>query len=142
MDAAASLSSGADGGGGGAAGPLGPGQWDSLTHDQKLAYMKSTVLPKMGELFHGYDAKRFADPKCVLCHGASAKDGTFRMPNPALPKLPATPEGFKKLHDQRPKAVDFMAKQVVPTMAALVGEAPYDPKTQQGFGCFECHTKR
>jgi hypothetical protein len=123
-------------------GPPGPGQWDSWSFDQKKEYMKSAVLPKMGALFHDYDAKRFAAAKCTLCHGASAKDGTFRMPNPALPKLPGTPEGFKKLHDQHPKAVDFMAKEVVPTMAGLVGEAPYDPKTQQGFGCFECHTKK
>jgi hypothetical protein len=35
-----------------------------------------------------------------------------------------------------------MAKQVVPTVAGLLGEQPYDPKTQQGFGCLECHTKK
>jgi hypothetical protein len=107
-----------------------------------MAYMKSDVLPKMGPLFHDYDAKRYATPKCTLCHGAGAKDGSFTMPNPGLPKLPPTPEGFKKLHDQHPAAVEFMSKQVVPTMAALVGEQPYDPATQKGFGCFECHTKK
>ena len=127
---------------GGPPAPPGPGQWDSWSKDQKKAYMKDAVLPKMGPLFHDYDAKRFAEPKCTICHGAGAKDGSFKMPNPALPKLPATPEGFKALHDKHPKAVEFMATQVVPTMAALVGEEPYDMKTQKGFGCFECHTKK
>jgi hypothetical protein len=108
----------------------------------KGAYMKAAVLPKMGPLFHDYDAKRFADAKCVLCHGEGAKDGTFTMPNPGLPKLPATPDGFKKLQARHPEAVEFMSKKVVPTMAALLGEEPYDPKTGKGFGCFECHTKQ
>jgi hypothetical protein len=107
-----------------------------------MAYMKSAVMPKMGPLFHDFDAKAFPNPKCVLCHGPGAKDGSFKMPNPALPKLPATPEGFKKLHDKMPQVVDFMAKQVEPTMAALLGEQPFDMKTQKGFGCFDCHTKK
>ncbi|HXN32442.1 MAG TPA: hypothetical protein VN894_11290, partial [Polyangiaceae bacterium] len=122
--------------------PPGPGQWDSWTKDQKMAYMKSAVMPKMGPLFHDFDAKSFADPKCGLCHGPGAKEGNFKMPNPALPKLVATPEAFKKLQAQHPQVFDFMAKQVEPTMAALLGEPPYDPKTQKGFGCFDCHTKK
>jgi hypothetical protein len=122
--------------------PPEPGKWDTWSHDQKLAYMKGAVMPKMGPMFHDFDAKTFSDPRCGLCHGAGAKDGSFKMPNPALPKLPATPEGFKKLHDEHPQVVEFMSKQVVPTMANLLGEQPYDPKTQKGFGCFECHTKK
>jgi hypothetical protein len=104
--------------------------------------MKSTVLPKMGPMFHDFDPKRFAEPKCTLCHGDGAKDGTFKMPNPGLPKLTATPEAFKKLQTQKPQIFDFMSKQVVPTMASLLGEEPLDMKTQKGFGCFECHTKK
>jgi hypothetical protein len=104
--------------------------------------MKSAVMPKMGAQFHDFDAKTFAEPRCALCHGAGAKDRTFKMPNPGLPKLPATPEGFKKLHDEHPQVVEFMSKQVVPTMASLLGEPPYDPKTHKGFGCFGCHTKK
>jgi hypothetical protein len=104
--------------------------------------MKQAVLPKMGGLFHDFDSKRFAEPKCVLCHGAGAKAGTFKMPNPDLPKLPTSPEELKKLHDKKPQIVDFMVQQVEPTMAGLVGEPVFDPKTGQGFGCFECHTKK
>jgi hypothetical protein len=124
-------------------GPPGPGDWDKWSHDQKLAYMKSDVLPKMSGLFHDFDAKTYAEPKCVLCHGGGVKDGGFKMPNPELPKLDVTPAGFKKMQEGKKKAVfEFMAKQVVPTMAQLLGEQPYDPKTQKGFGCMECHTKK
>ena len=123
-------------------GPPGPGDWDKWSHDQKMQYMKTAVLPKMGPLFHDFDAKRFADPKCVLCHGSGAKDGSFKMPNPELPKLDLTPGGMKAMHAKFAPIVEFMAKQVVPTMAGLLGEQPYDPKTQQGFGCLECHTKK
>jgi hypothetical protein len=127
------------------AGPAAPpkdGEWDTWSHDQKLAYMKSTVLPKMGPLFHEVDPKAYAEPKCVLCHGSGAKDATFKMPNPDLPKLDLTPAGMKQLREKKPAMVEFMSKTVVPTMAALVGEKPYDPKTQKGFGCLECHTKK
>jgi hypothetical protein len=123
-------------------GPPGPGDWDKWSHDQKLEYMKTAVLPKMSGLFHDFDAKRFAEPKCVLCHGSGAKDGSFKMPNPELPKLDLTPAGMKTMHAKFAPMVEFMAKQVVPTMAGLLGEQPYDPKTQQGFGCLECHTKK
>jgi hypothetical protein len=124
------------------AGPPGPGDWDKWSHDQKLEYMKAAVMPKMGGLFHDFDAKRYAEPKCVLCHGSGAKDGSFKMPNPELPKLDLTPAGMKALHAKKAAVVEFMAKQVVPTTAGLLGEQPYDPKTQQGFGCLECHTKK
>jgi hypothetical protein len=120
----------------------GPGDWDKWSHEQKLAWMKVGVLPKMAPLFHDYDAKAYDEPKCVLCHGAGAKDGTFKMPNPDLPKLPATEAGLKGLAAKHPKIFGFMAKQVEPTMASLLGEQPYDMKTKQGFNCFGCHTKK
>ena len=107
-----------------------------------MAYMKAAVLPKMGALFHDFDAKSFPDPKCVMCHGPSAKEGNFKMPNASLPKLPATPEGFRKLKETKPQVFAFMAEKVEVQMAALVGEPPFDPKTMKGFGCFECHTKK
>jgi hypothetical protein len=120
----------------------GPGDWDKWSHEQKLAWMKVGVMPKMGPLFHDYDAKAYDEPKCGLCHGAGAKDGTFKMPNPDLPKLPPTEAGLKVLATKHPKIFGFMAKQVEPTMASLLGEQPYDMKTKQGFNCFDCHTKK
>jgi hypothetical protein len=102
--------------------------------------MKSDVMPKMGTLFHEFDAKRYDETKCVLCHGSGAKDGSFTMPNPELPKLDLTPAGFKKLLAKKPKVMEFMMKKVEPQMAGLIGEPPFDPKTKQGFGCTGCHT--
>jgi hypothetical protein len=121
-------------------GPPGAGDWDKWSHDWKLAYMKSDVMPKMGALFHEFDAKRYDEPKCVLCHGAGAKDGSFTMPNPELPKLDLTPAGFKKLQAKKPKVMEFMLKKVEPQMASLLGEPAFDPKTKTGFGCTGCHT--
>jgi hypothetical protein len=123
-------------------GPPKAGEWDSWSHDQKHEYMKTAVMPKMGGLFHDFDAKRYAEPKCGLCHGAGAKDGTFKMPNPGLPKLDVTPAGFKAMQAKKPKVVEFMMKQVEENMADLLGEPPYDPATQKGFGCLGCHTKK
>ncbi len=104
-------------------------------------YMKTAVLPKMGSLFHDFDSKNYAEPKCVLCHGSAAKSGTFKMPNPELPKLDVS-DGMKGDQKRNPKMFEFMMKQVEPQMAALLGEQPYDPKTKQGFGCFDCHTMK
>ncbi len=122
-------------------GQPGPGEWDSWSHDQKLEYMKSTVMPKMGGLFHDFDAKKYAEPKCVLCHGAGVKDGSFKMPNPGLPKLELSEAGFKKMKAKHPAMVEFMMTKVEETTAQLLGEQPYDPATQKGFGCLGCHTK-
>jgi hypothetical protein len=119
----------------------GPGEWDKWSHEQKLAWMKAGVMPKMGALFHDYDAAKYADPKCGLCHGAGAKDGSFKMPNPDLPKLPTTPDGFKKLATKHAKIFAFMKDKVEPQMAGLLGQQPFDPKTGQGFACYDCHTK-
>ncbi|HEY3819704.1 MAG TPA: hypothetical protein VGL81_21195 [Polyangiaceae bacterium] len=118
----------------------GPGDWAKWSHEQKLAWMKAGVMPKMGQVFHDYDSAKYADVKCGLCHGAGAKDGSFKMPNPELPKLPATMAGFKPWLAKHPKMGEFMMKQVTPAMASLLGEPPFDPKTGQGFGCHACHT--
>jgi hypothetical protein len=120
----------------------GPGDWDKWTHEQKLAWMKAGVMPKMHDLFAGFDGSRYGAMTCKTCHGAGATDGKFTMPNADLPKLDPSPAGFADLAKTKAKTFDFMMKQVVPTMASLVGEQPYDMKTNSGFGCFECHTKK
>jgi hypothetical protein len=113
-----------------------------MNHDQRMTHMKTVVFPKMKAAFQAFDKDDFANFACVTCHGAGAKDKTFKMPNPKLPRLPSDPEGFKQLAEKEPAAVKFMSETVVPQMAEMLGEQPYDHVTQKGFGCFECHTKK
>ena len=116
--------------------------WKDMKTDQRKEFMKTVVLPKMKDEFVAFNAHAYGDMNCATCHGDSAKDGTFKMPNPKLPKLPADEAGFKALMKKKPDATKFMSSKVVPAMAEMVGEAPYNPETKQGFGCFECHTKK
>jgi hypothetical protein len=92
----------------------------------------------MKDDFATFDAKHYGGMNCATCHGDGAKNGTFKMPNPKLPKLnPAN--GFKKHMDKKPEVTKFMMEKVVPDMAKLLDTQPYDPKTNTGFGCMSCH---
>ena len=105
-----------------------------------MAYMKSAVMPKMGGLFHDFDAKRYAEPRCTLCHGSGAKAGNFKMPNAELPKLDMTPEGMKAMKEKKAKVLEFMNKTVKPQMADLLKMTPMTRDNPTGFGCTSCHT--
>jgi hypothetical protein len=114
--------------------------WKEMNHDQRLEFMKSTVLPKMKAEFAEYDAKRFGNINCGTCHGEGMKDGSFKMPNAKLPKVPNDMPGFQALAKAQPDAMKFMSTKVVQDMAKMLGKDPFDPKTGKGFGCHECHT--
>ena len=124
------------------AAPAAKPAWKDMKADQRKEYMKTVVLPKMKEEFVAFNAHAYGDMNCVTCHGDSAKNGSFKMPNPKLPKLPSDEAGFKALMKRKPEVTKFMGSKVVPAMAEMVGESPYNPETKQGFGCFECHTKK
>src|SRR5262245_41366201 len=129
--------------GAGAAGKVvGPPEvaWADMPKDQRLEYMKSVVLPRMKQVFTNFNPDRYSKMNCVTCHGDSAAEGSFKMPNPKLPKLPTSPDGFKKLVADKPAVMDFMKNEVKPKMAALLGAPEYNPETKSGFGCMECHT--
>lgn len=113
--------------------------WKDMNHEQRLEFMKTTVMPKMKAEFAAYDSKRFGSINCSTCHGDSAKDGTFKMPNPKLPKAPGDMPAFEKMSKAQPDAVKFMSTKVVPQMAQLLGQPAFDPKTGKGFGCHDCH---
>lgn len=117
-----------------------PKPFDDMTEVEQKQHMKQVVIPVMRARFQQYDGEKFAKVNCVTCHGKGALEGKFELPNPELTKLPKTQEGFMKLAEKKQKALDFMSKVVVPAMAIMVGEEPYDQATQKGFGCFECHT--
>lgn len=108
--------------------------WDTMSFDERKSYMQSTVSPAMKEAFQAHAADEFADFGCATCHGSGASDGSFTMPSDIHGLDPANmPE-----YGQWPTA-DFMYDTVVPEMATLLHTTPYDPKTQTGFGCFNCH---
>jgi len=115
--------------------------WKDMSHEQRLAHMKTKVAPQMKASFQAFDATHFANFGCATCHGPGAKEGKFEMPNPALPKLDAK-DGFKAELKKHPKETQFMMEKVAPEMAALLGMQPYDPATKEGFGCFGCHTPK
>lgn len=112
--------------------------------DQRQEYMKTVVLPKAKKIFIGFDAKKYADMNCETCHGDSAKDGSFDMPNPKIKPLPATESAFMEWIGKDAEAARYtkmMSEELVPTMADLLGVKPFDPQTKTGkFSCPACHT--
>ena len=115
--------------------------WHDMTHDQRVDWMVSNVLPIAAEDFSHYDADRYSSVTCETCHGSNAAAVEYELPTTQLPVLPrpGTPDWERM--SQTP-VFTFMHDVVTPTMATLVGEELYNPATNSGFGCFECHTMR
>lgn len=107
---------------------------DSMPTKDKGIFMKKKVMPAMSKVFQDHDAKDYADFSCKTCHGPSMKP----KPSEFLPTLHF--KGGKMAEaDTKPEVVKFMHESVTPAMAGLFGKEPYDPKTNQGFGCGGCH---
>jgi hypothetical protein len=113
--------------------------FDKLTHDQKMDFMKKKVVPAMKPLFQKFDAKKFANFNCKTCHGKDADKNKFKMPNGMLPKLDFA---ALKAGKQAPKMAEFMGKTVKPGMAKLLEQPEYSESEPKGFGCLECHTEK
>lgn len=111
-------------------------EFDEMSAPEKMKHMKTVVAPHMAKVFQEASAEEYANFGCANCHGPGAKEGNFEMPSAALPAL------NKEEMDEHPEVTKFMAERVVPEMAKLLGEEPYNPETQKGFGCFDCHTKK
>lgn len=112
-----------------------PLKFDDMTAPQKMQHMKKVIAPEMAKVFQAHDAEEYAEFSCATCHGPGAKEGNFEMPSAALPALD------QEEMDEHPEVTKFMMEAVVPKMAELLGEEPYNPETHQGFGCYDCHTK-
>lgn len=102
--------------------------FDQLDRDQRAEFMKQKVVPAMGPIFASH-----VQLTCETCHGKPV-DGHYRMPNPALPKLGTDLSKFKR------EDVEWMATQVKPTMAKLLGRTEWSASNPTGFGCSVCHT--
>jgi hypothetical protein len=132
----ASAGSGSGGGGEVAAGGF---DFDKLTHDEKVDFMKKKVMPTMKPLFVKFDGKKFANFNCKTCHGKDADKRKFKMPNPGLPKLDFA---ALKAGKQAPKMAKFMGETVKPEMAKLLQQPEFTETNPKGFGCLECHEQK
>jgi len=116
--------------------------WESMTFEERKAYMGKTVLPAMKKLFQEFDAIAFEKFDCATCHGSEVETGKFTMPNTPIP---LDPQALPKPDDANAfmaKYATFMGGKVIPKMTELLGVKGLDPKTGTGFGCFSCHTKK
>lgn len=122
-----------------AAAPASTFDFDKLTHEEKLDFMKKRVVPTMKPLFQEFDKKEFANFGCKTCHGKDPVKAKYKMPNAGLPKL-----DFAKLKQgkQSPKAAEWMANVVVPAMAKLFQMPEYTEENPTGFGCLHCHVTK
>lgn len=126
-------------GSGSAAEPPAKVEFDKLTHDQKMDFMKKQVVPTMKPLFQKFDAKEFANFGCKTCHGKEPAKVKYKMPNPELEKL-----DWAALKDgkQHPETAKWMADVVKPEMAKLLGEEEMSQTNPKGFGCTHCHQEK
>ena len=120
--------------------PSPPEPWETMSHDDRAAWMFAEVMPRMRDRFQGFDAERYAGFGCATCHGPSPEERGFAMPSAALPAL--YPTGSPEQHQmvrEYPEMVRFMFNDVLPTMQTLVGAPDFDEATGEGFSCYACH---
>jgi len=125
-------------------GPAGmqPTAYAQMNREQRTAFMSAVVVPQMTQIFTAFDAK-FQNLSCKTCHGNGAADGTFAMPSPQVPALPASEEAFAEYvkDPEHARWSQFMIEQVWPKMADLLQVDKFDPAAHpEGFSCHNCHT--
>jgi hypothetical protein len=113
-------------------------EFDKLSHEDKVKFMKTKVMPPMKAAFQKFDPKEFANFTCKTCHGKDPQKSKHEMPNPELPKLDF--EALKRGEDK--DWVEFMSDVVKPEMAKILGEHEMTQEEPTGFGCLACHTQK
>jgi hypothetical protein len=114
-------------------------EFDKLSKEEKVKFMKQKVMPTMKPLFQKFDAKNFANFTCKTCHGKDPQGTKYKMPSKDLPAL-----DFEaiKAGKEDPKVVEFMSKTVKPQMAKLLNLPEMTETNMKGFGCLACHTMK
>jgi hypothetical protein len=116
--------------------------WAQKTRSQRQDYMGLYVLPRMEKLFKEWRPDEYSGFRCQTCHGENFDKPpvNFEMPRVSFPLDADDPIGAAMKYDE--EATKFMMEKVLPTMADLLGEKPYDSRTGEGFSCFRCHPAR
>jgi len=117
--------------------------YETMSFEERDAFMRTVVLPQMTETFAAFDSKYATSMTCETCHGEGAKDGSYTMPSAGIPPLPGTEEAFLEYNKDPEHArwSQFMMDKVWPQMANLLQVEMYNPTTQEaGFSCSNCHT--
>ena len=113
-------------------------KWADKTFQQRKEWMGIKVYPAMKALFKEHDEAQFKGFKCETCHGDDMKEKNFAMPTDSIYPLPKD-DPITAAMEYDEAVTKFMMEHVVPETAALLDMEPYNPETQQGFGCFGCH---
>lgn len=111
--------------------------WAEMSQDQKIRVMKEKVMPAVAAVWTDSPNPE-ATVDCGTCHGARAQQGDFQMPNPDLPAL--NPADSFAAHQDDAAWLEFMMSTLTPTMVNALDVEGYNPQTNEGFGCFACHT--
>lgn len=113
-------------------------EFDKMSHEDKVKFMKTKVMPPMKAAFQKFDPKEYANFTCKTCHGKDPQKAKYEMPSPELPKLDF--EKLKKGDDKQ--MAEFMSKVVQPEMAKILGVHAMTQEEPTGFGCLDCHTQK
>ena len=112
--------------------------WASLDFDGRLGYMAQTVLPQMQQVFADYDPAYADSFGCATCHGSDLS--AYAMPSDISTLSADELATFTFEGEGRQEIANAMAATVLPRMAELLGQEPFDPETNTGtFGCAGCH---
>lgn len=113
--------------------------WSETSWEDRHDTMTFAVLPNMARLFQRFRGTRDPDLTCRSCHGADAEAVRYEMPHGLGPLDPAHLPDRNSVDPKEARMARFMADEVTPAMADLIGMPLYDPRTGRGFGCFDCH---
>jgi hypothetical protein len=116
--------------------------WSAMSWEDRHDTMTFAVLPNMARTFQRFAGSAAPDMTCATCHGRDAELVQYAMPH-GLPALdPAHLPDRNATDPKEARIAKFMFDEATPAMADLVGVPLYDPKTKQGFSCFNCHPSR